>query len=263
MDRLHFKYNALLENLREYSKLAVAFSGGVDSTFLVYAAQHALGVENVLVLYALSTLQSKRSVERVRKMRHIDFPAETFYKTLELFPLSWNEFICNSDERCYFCKKRMYSCFKVVMEETGHCFLADGTNMDDLKENRPGLLAIQQLKVVTPFVDIGINKTDIRLLAKNYSLSNHNLPSNSCLATRVQENMTITEQKLRAIEAAEDFLNERGFQGCRVKLYNEITMIEVLTKDIELSVCDANRIQLLHFFRNLELNPVVLSMDGR
>ncbi len=263
MNRLRFKYNALLESLKEYTKLAVAFSGGVDSTFLVYAAQHALGVENVLVLHAFSTILSKQSVERVGKIRFIDLAPQTFFKAVELFPLSWNEFICNSDERCYFCKKRMYSCFNRALEEEGYCSLADGTNVDDLKENRPGLRAIRQLKVATPFVDAGINKNDIRLLAKKYGLSNHNLPSDSCLATRVQNNMVITEQKLRTIEVAEDFLNERGFQGCRVKLCNEVTIIEVVAKDIELLACDANRLQLLHFFRTLGLNPVLLNMEGR
>ena len=149
------------------------------------------------------------------------------------------------------------------MEEAGYYSLADGTNVDDLKENRPGLRAIRQLKVVTPFVDVGINKKDIRLFAKKFGLSNHDLPSDSCLASRVQNNMAITEQKLRTIEVAEDFLNERGFQGCRVKLCNEVTMIEVLAKDIELLACDANRLQLLHFFKTLELNPVLLNMEGR
>lgn len=263
MNHLNLRYNALLESLREFSKLAVAFSGGVDSTLLVYAAQQALGIENVLVLHAFSTMLSKRSVERVKKTRHIDLPLQTFFKTVEIFPLSWNEFICNSEERCYFCKKRMYSCFKTAMEEEGYCSLADGTNVDDLKENRPGLRAIRQLKVVTPFVDVGINKNNIRLFAKQHGLSNHNLPSDSCLATRVQHNMAITEQKLRTIEAAEDFLNERGFQGCRVKLCSEVTMIEVLEKDIELLSCDANRIQLLHFFRTLHLNTVLLNMEER
>jgi len=263
MQILENKYNDLLSILKKYERIAVAFSGGVDSTLLLYAAQTALGCKNVTGLYSLSNLNSEKSVQNTRQVFVENFPEELELKEIEFFPLMWKEFILNTEERCYFCKKRMYLTFQATMASDDFFILADGTNVNDLKERRPGLRALRELNVITPLVDAGLTKSEIRTLASKFSLSNHDLPSNSCLATRVAPGCVIDEKILNIIDSAERFLHDLGFSGCRVRPKDELTIVEVQNGQLNLFMKRNNRVQVQHYFQSLGLNNVVLSLKGR
>ncbi|RUM42866.1 MAG: hypothetical protein DSY80_06480, partial [Desulfocapsa sp.] len=159
------KYSSLLQDIKSFPRVAVAFSGGVDSSLLYFAARDALGVENVVVLRAVSELVSVREQHAAAIVLHeFHLPADNLVE-LSLHPLIWPEFTANSNERCYFCKKRMYREFLLEAEKKKCSALLDGSNVDDLKSKRPGFRAIHELGVQTPLLDAGLNKDEIRFLA--------------------------------------------------------------------------------------------------
>lgn len=257
------KFDLLLQALRRCRKIAIAFSGGVDSTLLLHAAQFALGAENVMTLYARSTLNSKASVAGSRMVFERNFPHAAAMVEIEVLPLSWQEFVANDKDRCYYCKKRMYIALQKAMTGAGFATLADGTNSDDQKEGRPGLRAVGELQVVTPLADIGLTKPEVRMLAQKIGLSNFDLPSNSCLATRIPENIPIAEKTLRVVELAEEFLHSYRFLGCRVRVQRVSTIVEVQEKDIAAFMDPLIRAEVQSYFLDLQLAPVVLSLKGR
>ncbi len=258
------KFNQLLEILRPYRRIAVAFSGGVDSTLLLYAALEALGSENVLTLSARSTLNSSVSIQGSRRVFEKNFPNATALVEIDILPMAWPEFVANDKDRCYYCKKRMYTALLETMEFSGFMSrLADGTNSDDRKEERPGLRAVSELGVITPLADCGLIKSEVRRLAQKFGLSNFNLPSNSCLATRIPENNPITDKTLRVVELAEEFLHSHGFLGCRVRVQPACTIVEVQEKDVAAFMDTVTRAKVQSYFLYLQLAPVVLSLTGR
>ena len=257
------KFDLLIRSLTSYRKLAIAFSGGVDSTLLLHAALTAIGSKNVIALYARSTLTSVASRAGSSLVFTRNFPHAMAMREIEVTPLSWPEFIVNDNNRCYYCKKRMYSLFKEAMKVGGYTTLADGTNIDDQLDDRPGLRAGSELQVITPLADVGLTKFEIRRVAKELGLSNYDLPSNSCLATRISHNTPITETTLHVVELAEVFLHNHGFIGCRVRLQRFCTIVEVREQDVIAFVEPANRTQVQSYFHSLQLPPVALSLKGR
>jgi uncharacterized protein len=257
------KYALLLQTLKKYSRIAIAFSGGVDSTFLLFAAIDALGVKNVLPLYAATPLQSQASKNESRRVFSINFPYGKEMDEVEINPLSWQDVAANGKNRCYYCKRGLYTSFQRIMAENGYTVLADGTNCNDLEQIRPGLQAVRELQVATPLADVGLTKPEIRRLAAGFRLSNHDLPSNSCLATRVSHDIPLSDKILHTIELAEDFLHTFGFIGCRVRIYPFHASIEVLEKDITTLVALPTRTRIQAYFYTLNLRPVLLSLEGR
>ena len=257
------KFGKLVESFRQYEKIAVAFSGGIDSTLTLHAAISALGAKRVVALYALSPLNSNASIVGARATFAGNFPAAAVFKEIEVNPLLWPEFVVNTEDRCYLCKKRMYSVLGKVMKVEGCSALVDGTNLDDLQEPRPGLKAIREMQIGTPLAEAGLTKREIRLIAQKEGLANYALPSNSCLATRIQHGRTITEKTLRTIESAEHFLHERGFLGCRVRLRDAFFLIEVQEKDVAAFVESSNRTAVNTYFQSLQEWPVMLNLTGR
>ena len=256
------KFDLLLLALRQYRKVAIAFSGGVDSTLLLHAAMTALGPENVITLHARSILNSATSVAGSHEVFAKNFP-QAAMREITLSPLSWQEFVANDENRCYYCKKRMYTALQESMAVAGCTTLADGTNSDDQQDGRPGLRAVSELQVITPLADAGLTKSEVRRLAKKFALSNHDLHSNSCLATRISHNIPIVEKTLRVIELAEHFLHNLGFLGCRVRVQRFCAILEVQEKDLVAFVEQTNRAQVQAYFHSLCLGPIVLSLKGR
>lgn len=257
------KYEKLKTILSTYERVAVAFSGGIDSTFLLFSAIEVLGASNVLAYNCMSELNSNSGVSTMRTVFQHHFEALVPLRVVKLYPLAWKEFVANSDKRCYFCKKRMYTILLDEIKKENCFILADGTNVDDLKSNRPGLRAIRELGIKTPLVEAGLTKREIRLLARDKGLINHDLASNSCLATRVKLGKEITADSLAIIEKAEECLHQLGFTGCRVKVDGSTAHIEINKCDFEAFVRDEIRSAVLFSFFKLGLTTVSLDLTGR
>lgn len=263
MSHLKQKYNKLQEIFCDLKQLAVAYSGGIDSTFLLYSAIETLGSENVKVYTCVSDLNAAKTLEGMRNVFATHFAQHLHLHEIQIYPLTWKEFTVNDVNRCYFCKRRMYLAILEEVAQEGHYVLADGTNIDDLKKNRPGLRAIRELNVQTPFVSAELTKENIRLLAQENGIVNANLPSNSCLATRIVQGENITKSQMIVIERAENFLHQLGFDGCRVKVDGVTACIELKKNDFDTFVTDDVRFSVLHKFYALGISNVSLNLTTR
>ncbi len=255
------KYSRLLALLRQVERLAVACSGGVDSTLLLHASLTALPPERVTAWHCRSSLGSARSYADYQRLLAGEAFAACQHRELSLNPLDWPELVENTPQRCYLCKKKMYQALLAAITDGGR--LADGTNCDDLHADRPGLQAIRELGVWTPLVEAGLSKADIRQLAREKGLLNHDWPSNSCLATRIGHGQEISEDGLRTVEAAEEFLARHGFSGCRVRLSGSWVVLEVGEADLPALLQPACRRLLLDYFRQRGLKQIALNLEGR
>lgn len=210
--------------------LAVAFSGGVDSTYLLHEAVKA-GKEKVTALIMKTPSVPERELDEAVtfcKSRGISFfvlPAD---------PFSAAGFRENGRDRCYICKHFLFSALLEKAKEEGIPFVADGTNADDRKEFRPGLRALKELDIRSPLAEAGLTKKEIRELSKKEGLPTWNKPSFSCLATRFPYGEELTVEKLRRTEAAENLLAELGFTQRRVRVHGNLARIEVLPAEIPL-----------------------------
>ncbi len=253
--------------LSEFGRVALAFSGGVDSSFLLKSALDVLGAGNVVILHARTCLQKPEEQERAETwLRRHGYSSDIERIILELQPLSWKEFVGNTSERCYLCKLRMYKAFFDELERREIHYLLDGTNTDDLKDRRPGLRAIHELGVKTPLVTCGLGKDDIRSLSRALNLDTADQPSSSCLATRIPSGLEITVPRLQQIADWEEGLERMGFDGCRVRMdYKSVDTVylQLLQKDLDQLLNPAVRRAVFRYFKNLRVNQVFLDLEGR
>lgn len=216
--------------LEKCMPLAVAFSGGVDSTYLLHEAVKA-GKDKVTALIMKTPSVPERELDEAVafcKSRGISFfvlPAD---------PFSAAGFRENGRDRCYICKHFLFSALLEKAKEEGIPFVADGTNADDRKEFRPGLRALKELDIRSPLAEAGLTKKEIRELSEKEGLPTWNKPSFSCLATRFPYGEELTVEKLRRTEAAENLLADLGFTQRRVRVHGNLARIEVLPAEIPL-----------------------------
>lgn len=223
------KFERLKKELKKQGKVAVAFSGGTDSAFLLDTAKKTLGKENVLALTVISDFLPKRDLKDIE-----NYLSETGINYTYIY-MDYGKVPGireNGKDRCYFCKKEMFRKMKEEAVRHGIEYLADGTNADDLEEYRPGLRAKKEEGIGSPLSEAGLSKKEIRALAGENRVPYAEKPSSSCLATRIPLNREIEREALSRIDKAEEGIKDLGFEVVRVRDYDEKAEIELGEKDL-------------------------------
>ena len=257
-DAAKFKKEKLVHCLKELNSLLVAFSGGVDSTFLLAMAHEALG-QNLVAVTADSVIHGVREAESA-----CDFARKKGIRHIVVRPDELNipDFVSNTSERCYHCKRNLFKLFFEIAGENGIKHVAHGANVDDLKDFRPGFRAAGEMGVMAPLVDVQLGKEEIRLLSKAMGLGTWDKPAMACLATRIPYGDLITERKLNMVEEAETFLGNNGFRQFRVRHYGSVARIEVEPSEIEKLTATNLRQRLVDKFRQIGFLHVAFDLDG-
>ena len=250
------KYDRLKEILRGCGRLAVAFSGGVDSAFLLAAAQEVFG-SDLLAIRAEAPLFPE--TERTGAAAFCQ--SAGIRQVVFSYPALQSEDFCqNPPDRCYICKRALFSQMLTVAAEYGFPLLADGTNADDTNDYRPGMRALPELGIVSPLLEAGLTKAEIRQLSRSMGLPTWNHPSAACLASRIPYGERITAEKLRMIELAERHLTAAGFGQVRVRLHGTLARIEVSQDQFQRLL--ANRKQISNELKSYGFTYITLDMDG-
>lgn len=217
------KLNNLKSKLLELESVAVAYSGGVDSNFLLKVAKEMLG-DSVIAVTLNAMMHSDREIEEAKEYAK-QFGVKHIVVDIENFEV--DEFINNNVDRCYHCKKAVFSTVKEIAKQHNIKNVLDGTNLDDLGDFRPGLKALKELDIISPLKECELTKEEIRFLSKEMNLKTFNKPAFACLATRIPYGTKITKEVLRKIEKSEEYLVEQGFNQFRVRIHENIARIEV------------------------------------
>lgn len=250
------KLLVLKNNLQMMSKVAVAFSGGVDSTLLLTVAHMVLG-NNAIAITALSNVIPVREQEEAKVFCQQRNISQKFFDYNEMQVPGFSE---NNADRCYHCKKALITGIKRLAEVEGCYTLVEGSNVDDLHDYRPGLRALRELQVTSPLQDAGLNKVEIRYLAYELGLKEWNKPSYACLASRFAYGEAITHSKLKMVEAAEQMLYDLGLRQFRVRVHQNLARIEVMETDMNIIV--SNKAMLVNCFKKLGFTYIALDLAG-
>jgi uncharacterized protein len=222
------KWDALTASLREMGSAVVAFSGGVDSTFLLHAARVALG-DKVLAVTATSPTYPKSERDEADRIAREWVVRHRFIESNEL---DIPGFSSNPPDRCYHCKKELFGLLSGIARKEGYAAVCDGSNADDLDDYRPGRRAARELGVRSPLLENGITKEEIRALSRSFSLPTAEKGAFACLSSRFPYGTEITEESLRRVEACEEILREFGFRQFRVRVHGAVARIEVGREEI-------------------------------
>ncbi len=249
------KLEVLKSNIYNLNKVCVAFSGGVDSTFLLKVCKDTLG-DNVLAIIANGLMLPQREFnEAVKTAKEIGVN----YYVIEADVLAVKEFKENHKLRCYHCKKNIFSQIIEKAKEMGYPYVLDGKNADDNGAYRPGQKATAELGVVSPLSDAGLTKQEIRDFSKQLCLKTWDKPANACLATRLPYDTTLSEELLKRIEKCEDILNDEGITGGRARVHGDILRLELNKKDFNNIV--SNEI-LIKKIKEIGFKYITLDLEG-
>lgn len=227
LDQKLFK---MQEILRSLERVAVAFSAGVDSTFVLKVAIDTLGSGNVVAVTGRSDSLAEGEFEESRQLAHGMGAQHVVIETQEF---NDPNYLANPANRCYFCKSELYSRLDTFIRERGLRAAINGVNADDYKDWRPGLQAAQEHTVRAPCAEAGMTKADIRALSERFGLPTFDKPASPCLSSRVQYGEHITPAKLKQIERSEALLKSLGFRECRVRHHNNLARVELPVDEIE------------------------------
>jgi uncharacterized protein len=252
------KKEKLIRYLEGLDSLLVAFSGGVDSTFLLAIAHETLGNKVLAVTESSPTYPSRERQEAIRFTEEKGISHVVFQSDETHIP----EFASNAPDRCYHCKKALSQELAKIAEERGIAHVAYATNVDDLTDYRPGLKAADEVGIMAPLVEAQLNKEEIRFLSKEMGLPTWDKPAMACLASRIPYGDTITNKKLKMVEEAEAYLAKRGFRQYRVRHHGSVARIEVESVEIDKINEPILRKSIVEKFKEIGFLHVAVDLEG-
>ncbi len=252
------KSSALRTRLRGLGRLLVAYSGGVDSAYLAWAAREVLG-ENILAVIADSpSLARNHLADAVAFAEEQGIPLEVIATS----ELDRPEYVRNDAQRCFFCKDELFTFMEQLRTSRGFDAIAYGVNLDDQGDWRPGQKAAQAHSVVAPLLDAGLGKEEIRVLARNAGLRIWNKPASACLSSRIEYGRSVTREALEAVEKGEDALRTLGFRQFRVRHHGEIVRIEIAREELQRALDLEMAAEFSRIFKALGFKFVTLDLEG-
>jgi uncharacterized protein len=255
---LQQKLDRLRTLLTEMGSVLVAYSGGIDSTFVLKVAhdqlrEKAVGVTAISPTFPSLELEDAERVAQEIGVRH---------ETVQTDQLAVDDFVRNDANRCFHCKTDLYQLLGKVRQSRAVAYVVDGTNLDDLGDDRPGIKAAREWGVRSPLVEAELSKADIRMLAKELGLSNWDKPAAACLSSRIPRGIPITLEKLSRVEEAEVVLHREGFRHFRVRNHGEIARIELAQDELPRLMESDRRAEVSARLRALGFKFVTVDLEG-
>lgn len=259
MQDLTLREARLRGRLQALGRVAVAFSGGVDSTLLLRLALETLGRDRVLAVLAdTPSLPRSERDEALRLADRLGAPC----LTVDPGELDDPVYAANPPDRCYHCKRRLFAAIIRAAAERGFTHVLDGNNADDARDTRPGRRALQELGIASPLLEAGLTKADVRAISRRLGLPTADKPALACLASRIPFGTPVTRELLAQIERAEEVLHEQGFAHCRVRHHGDIARIELAARDMPRLLDPILRGQIAQGLRAAGYRYVTLDLQG-
>ena len=252
------KLEQLKKTLREMGTVLIAYSGGVDSSFLAVTAHEVLGL-NSLAVFASSPVAPPMEKEAAGSLAH-QFGLR--FKTIESNEMANPDFVANPPERCYYCKRELFSELKPIALAEGLKWVADGTNADDLSDYRPGRKASAEAGIRSPLLEVGLTKAEIRQLSRAQGLPTWDRPASPCLASRIPYGIPVTAETLNKIARGENYLHSLGLRQVRLRHHGDIARIELDQPDMAIIIKTDIRQGIIEHFKALGYKYVTLDLTG-